>query len=207
MDGTLADTVDDLEAALNYVLRTEGYPERTREETLRFVGNGFAGLLSQGLPEGAKDRTAELYPVFKGYYKEHSADRTKPYAGIPEVVGKLQAMGYALAVVSNKLENILLPLTDRFFRKVFRAVIGQREGMKAKPAPDSVFLALELLGIKQEDAVYVGDSEVDLQTARNAGLRCISCSWGFRTRDELISFGAERIIDSPEELIPLLLSF
>lgn len=204
MDGTLADTVDDLQAALNYALRAAGYPERTRGETLRFVGNGLVKLLYQGLPEEGKGRAEELYPLFRSYYEAHSADKTKPYEGIAGVVKALSEEGYLLAVVSNKSESILLPLVKRFFGEVFQAVIGQREGVSPKPSPDSTFLALGTLGVQKEEAVYIGDSDVDLMTAKNAGLKCISCSWGFKTREELEGFGAERIADKPLELIPLI---
>lgn len=204
MDGTLVDTIDDLTSALNFTMGYFGYPLKTKAEVIGYVGNGLTTLVNLGLPEGQKDKTELALKIFKAYYKDHLVDKTAPYAGIVALVNTLKQKNYRLAVVSNKVQNALDELIHKFFGDNFDFVIGQRADIKQKPAPDSVYLALNALKISKDEAIYIGDSDVDLMTAKNAGIDCVSCSWGFKTRVQLLSYGAKTIIDKPCELLDLL---
>lgn len=203
LDGTLLNTLDDLAASVNYALRTHGMPERTLDEVRSFVGNGVRLLMERAIPEGsANPRFEETFATFRAYYMEHSLDTTRPYDGIPEMIHTLKQRGCRLAVVSNKFYAATQELIRHFFPEITVA-IGEHEaeGIRKKPAPDTVFEALRQLGVGKEKAVYVGDSDVDLQTARNSGLPCISVLWGFRNRDFLLAHGATTFISHPEELL------
>lgn len=203
LDGTLLNTLDDLAASVNYALRTHGMPERTLDEVRSFVGNGVRLLMERAIPEGsANPRFEETFATFRAYYMEHSLDTTRPYDGIPEMIHTLKQRGCRLAVVSNKFYAATQELIRHFFPEITVA-IGEHEaeGIRKKPAPDTVFEALRQLGVGKEKAVYVGDSDVDLQTACNSGLPCISVLWGFRNRDFLLAHGATTFISHPEELL------
>ena len=203
LDGTLLNTLDDLAASVNYALRTHGMPERTLDEVRSFVGNGVRLLMERAIPEGsANPRFEETFATFRAYYMEHSLDTTRPYDGIPEMIHALKQRGCRLAVVSNKFYAATQELIRHFFPEITVA-IGEHEseGIRKKPAPDTVFEALRQLGVGKEKAVYVGDSDVDLQTAHNSGLPCISVLWGFRNRDFLLAHGATTFISHPEELL------
>lgn len=203
LDGTLLNTLDDLVASVNYALRTHGMPERTLDEVRSFVGNGVRLLMERAIPEGsANPRFEETFATFRAYYMEHSLDTTRPYDGIPEMIHALKQRGCRLAVVSNKFYAATQELIRHFFPEITVA-IGEHEaeGIRKKPAPDTVFEALRQLGVGKEKAVYVGDSDVDLQTAHNSGLPCISVLWGFRNRDFLLAHGATTFISRPEELL------
>ena len=203
LDGTLLNTLDDLAASVNYALHTHGMPERTLDEVRSFVGNGVRLLMERAIPEGsANPRFEETFATFRAYYMEHSLDTTRPYEGIPEVIHALKQRGCRLAVVSNKFYAATQELIRHFFPEITVA-IGEHEseGIRKKPAPDTVFEALRQLGVGKEKAVYVGDSDVDLQTAHNSGLPCISVLWGFRNRDFLLAHGATTFISHPEELL------
>ena len=203
LDGTLLNTLDDLAASVNYALRTHGMPERTLDEVRSFVGNGVRLLMERAIPEGsANPRFEETFATFRQYYMEHSLDQTRPYEGIPEMIHALKQRGCRLAVVSNKFFAATQELIRHFFPEIAVA-IGEHEaeGIRKKPAPDTVFEALRQLGVGKEKAVYVGDSDVDLQTARNSGLPCISVLWGFRDRDFLLAHGATTFISHPEDLL------
>ena len=203
LDGTLLNTLDDLAASVNYALRTHGMPERTLDEVRSFVGNGVRLLMERAIPEGsANPRFEETFATFRAYYMEHSLDKTRPYEGIPEMIHTLKQRGCRLAVVSNKFYAATQELIRHFFPEITVA-IGEHEaeGIRKKPAPDTVFEALRQLGVGKEKAVYVGDSDVDLQTAHNSGLPCISVLWGFRNRDFLLAHGATTFISRPEELL------
>lgn len=203
LDGTLLNTLDDLAASVNYALRTHGMPERTLDEVRSFVGNGVRLLMERAIPEGsANPRFEETFATFRAYYMEHSLDTTRPYDGIPEMIHALKQRGCRLAVVSNKFYAATQELIRHFFPEITVA-IGEHEaeGIRKKPAPDTVFEALRQLGVGKEKAVYVGDSDVDLQTARNSGLPCISVLWGFRNRDFLLAHGATTFISRPEKLL------
>ena len=203
LDGTLLDTLDDLTSAVNYALRSYGMPEHSREDVRRFVGNGVRMLMIRAIPDGERNpQFEEVFSTFRQYYLEHSLDRTRPYDGIPEMLARLKQRGCRLAVVSNKFDAATKELCRHFFADTIEVAVGEHEaeGIRKKPAPDTVNEALSQLGVDRLDAVYVGDSDVDLQTARNAGLPCISVLWGFRDKDFLLANGATTFIISPKEL-------
>ena len=204
LDCTLLDTIGDLAASVNYALRTHGMPEHSLDDVRRFVGNGVRKLMERAVPDGADNpRFDAAFATFRQHYMAHSLDTTRPYEGIPETLAALKARGCHLAVVSNKMMAATQELCHYFFPDTIEVAIGEDEaaGIRRKPAPDTVFAALKALGVGKEDAAYVGDSDVDIQTARNAGLPCISVLWGFRDRDFLISHGAQTFIIHPAELL------
>lgn len=200
LDGTLLDTLEDLTTAVNYALKAFEMPARTIDEVRQFVGNGVRKLMIRSVPQGENNPDFEaVFAMFKAYYEEHCNDKTRAYEGIPELLQELKQQGYVLAIVSNKIDSAVKDLNSKYFPQVDVAV-GDQEGLKHKPAPDSVFMALEQLGKTKENAIYIGDSEVDLQTAKNAGLPCISVLWGFRNKTFLQEQGAEVFVDKPEEV-------
>ena len=204
LDGTLLDTLADLAASVNYALRTHRMPEHTINDVRRFVGNGVRKLMERAVPDGASNPDFEAaFATFRQHYMAHSLDTTRPYDGIPETLEALKAKGCHLAVVSNKMMAATQDLCRHFFPDTIEVAIGENEadGIRKKPAPDTVIAALRQLGVGQEGAVYVGDSDVDLETARNSGLPCISVLWGFRDRDFLLQHGAETFISAPSELL------
>ena len=204
LDGTLLDTLADLAASCNYALRTHGMPEHSIDDVRRFVGNGVRKLMERAIPDGEANPDFEAtFATFREYYMHHSLDTTKPYPGIMDTLVELKARGCRLAVVSNKMMAATVELCKHFFPDTIEVAIGENEagGIKKKPAPDTVLAALKQLGVSGEDAVYVGDSDVDLATARNSGLPCISVLWGFRDRDFLLDHGATTFITSPKELL------
>ena len=204
LDGTLLDTLGDLAAAVNYALRTHGMPEHSIDDVRRFVGNGVRKLMERAIPDGAANpQFDETFATFRQYYMTHSLDTTRPYEGIPETLAVLKERGCRLAVVSNKMMAATQELCQHFFPDTIEVAIGENEaeGIRKKPAPDTVFAALRQLGVGEEGAVYVGDSDVDLETARQSGLPCISVLWGFRDRDFLIKHGAKTFISAPQELL------
>jgi len=204
LDGTLLDTLGDLAAATNYALRTHGLPEHSVDDVRRFVGNGVRKLMERAIPDGADNpRFDETFATFRQYYMAHSLDTTRPYQGIPETLEALKARGCRLAVVSNKMLAATQSLCRHFFPDTIEVAIGEDEaaGIRKKPAPDTVMAALKALGVGKDQAVYVGDSDVDILTAHYSGLPCISVLWGFRSRDFLLQNGAETFISAPEELL------
>lgn len=204
LDGTLLDTLGDLAASTNYALRTHGMPEHSLDDVRRFVGNGVRVLMERAVPQGAENPQFEAaFQTFRTHYMQHSLDTTKPYDGIRETLEALKAEGCRLAVVSNKMMAATQELCRHFFRDTIEVAIGEHEaqGIRKKPAPDTVNEAFRQLGVGKERAVYVGDSDVDILTARNSGLPCISVLWGFRDRDFLIQHGAETFISAPSELL------
>ena len=204
LDGTLLDSLGDLAASVNYALRMHRMPEHSIDDVRRFVGNGVRKLMERAIPECAENSDFEVtFATFRQHYMAHSLDTTKPYEGIPETLEALKAKGCHLAVVSNKMMAATQDLCRHFFPDTIEVAIGENEaaGIRKKPAPDTVFEALRQLGVGQEGAVYVGDSDVDILTARNSGLPCISVLWGFRDRDFLIQHGAETFISAPSELL------
>ena len=204
LDGTLLDTLGDLAASVNYALRMHRMPEHSIDDVRCFVGNGVRKLMERAIPEGAENSDFEVtFATFRQHYMAHSLDTTKPYEGIPETLEALKAKGCHLAVVSNKMMAATQDLCRHFFPDTIEVAIGENEaaGIRKKPAPDTVFEALRQLGVGQEGAVYVGDSDVDIETARNSGLPCISVLWGFRDRDFLLQHGAKTFISAPLELL------
>lgn len=204
LDGTLLDTLTDLAASTNYALRTHGMPEHTIDEVRRFVGNGVRILMERAVPDGTDNPLFdEAFATFRQHYMEHSLDTTRPYEGVPEMLAALKAKGCHLAVVSNKMMAATQELCRHFFPETIEVAIGENEaeGIRKKPAPDTVIAALRQLGVGEEGAVYVGDSDVDIATARNSNLPCISVLWGFRDRDFLLQHGASTLISAPKELL------
>ena len=204
LDGTLLDTLGDLAAAVNYALREHGMPEHSIDDVRRFVGNGVRKLMERAIPDGTANPEFEAtFATFRQYYMAHSLDTTRPYDGIPETLAALKARGCRLAVVSNKMMAATQELCHYFFPDTIEVAIGENEaeGIRKKPAPDTVFAALRQLGVGKDDAVYVGDSDVDLETARQSGLPCITVLWGFRDRDFLIKHGAKTFVSAPLELL------
>jgi phosphoglycolate phosphatase len=204
LDGTLLDTLGDLAASTNYALRTHGMPEHSLDDVRRFVGNGVRVLMERAVPQGVENPQFEAaFQTFREHYMQHSLDTTKPYDGILETLETLKAEDCRLAVVSNKMMAATQELCRHFFRDTIEVAIGEHEaqGIRKKPAPDTVNEAFRQLGVGKERAVYVGDSDVDILTARNSGLPCISVLWGFRDRDFLIQHGAETFISAPSELL------
>lgn len=202
LDGTLLNTLNDLAASTNYALRQSGMPEHSVNDVRLFVGNGVKKLMERAIPGGLDNpKFDETYATFRKHYLEHSLDTTKPYDGIPEVLAELKRRGKRLAIVSNKFYAATQELAHHFFPDTIEVAIGEREDIRKKPAPDTVLEAMRQLGVGKEGSVYVGDSDVDIDTARNCGLPCISVLWGFRDRQFLIDHGATHLIDSPEELL------
>lgn len=201
MDGTILDTLEDLKNSLNYALVQNGMPARTLDEVRRFVGNGIGKLIERGVPEGCSEvQRLKVQEEFFPHYAAHCNDNTRPYRGVTEVIAALRSAGYLTAVVSNKADFAVQDLCKIWFDGLFDAAVGEREGLRRKPAPDSVFEVCRLLKVSVEEAVYIGDSEVDLQTARNAGMDVISVDWGFRDAEYLKSIGADKIVSTTEEL-------
>ena len=202
LDGTLLDTLHDLAASVNSALRQYGMPEHSIDDVRRFVGNGVRLLMERAVPRGAQHpQFEEVFATFRSHYMEHSLDTTRPYDGIVETIHTLKQRGCRLAVVSNKMMAATQELVAHFFPEI-EVAIGEHEaaGIRKKPAPDTVFEALRQLG-NVTSAVYVGDSDVDLATARNSGLPCISVLWGFRTKQFLLEHGATTFIEHPNELL------
>ena len=204
LDGTLLDTLGDLATATNYALRQHGMPEHSVDDVRRFVGNGVAKLIERAVPGGtANPQYESVLSVFRQYYLQHSLDTTRPYDGIVDMLTELHRRGKRTAVVSNKFMAATQELCRHFFGDTIEVAIGEHEaqGIRKKPAPDTVEEAFRQLGVGKENAVYVGDSDVDIATARNSGLPCVSVLWGFRDREFLTAHGATTFVSSPHELL------
>lgn len=203
MDGTLLDTLDDLRDGVNLVLERRGYPQRTTEEIRAFVGNGARQLIRLALPAGAEETEVDsVLEEYRAWYKVNYCIKTRPYDGVEEILTSLRARGVKVAVVTNKPDATARQLAEKFFPDL--PAIGQRDDVPKKPAPDMVWSAMQMLGVNGQEAVYIGDSEVDVETARNAGLPLIAVSWGFRTKEQLRSAGAAEIVHTAEELLAAL---
>ncbi len=204
LDGTLLDTLGDLAASVNYALRSYGLPEHSRDEVRMMVGNGVRLLMERAVPGGAAHPLFdEVFAAFRQHYMEHSLDTTRPYEGIVDVLHELRRRGCRTAVVSNKFDAATKSLCRHFFADSVEVAIGEHEaaGIRKKPAPDTVNEALRQLGVSREEAVYVGDSDVDVATAKNSGIPCISVLWGFRDKDFLLAHGATTFVRHPAELL------
>ena len=203
LDGTLLDTLDDLAASTNAALEKKGLPVRTMQEVRSFVGNGIGNLIARALPDGGAEHPQyqEVLDAFVAHYAEHSRDNTKPYDGITDMLDALDQKGIKLAIVSNKVDFAVKELSALYFGQRMMASIGDHPSRARKPAPDSVFAALKTMGISAEEAVYVGDSDVDVFTAHNAGMPCCAVTWGFRSEESLIAAGADYVAHTPQELL------
>lgn len=202
LDGTLLSTLGDLAASCNYALRANGMPERTLDEVRRFVGNGVKKLMERAIPDGLDNPKFEkTYADFRQHYMQHNLDTTKPYDGIMELLAELDRQGKKMAVVSNKFYAATQELCRHFFGSLVPVAIGEREDIRKKPAPDTVFEAMRQLGVTADGTVYIGDSDVDIETAKNSGMPCISVLWGFRDREFLLEHGATTLVEKPEDIL------
>jgi phosphoglycolate phosphatase len=214
LDGTLLNTIDDLGYACNYALQQTGYPTHPIAEYPRMVGNGINNLIRRALPE--TERTEEnilrVRAHFVPYYDAHNCDYTRPYDGIPELLQTLKAHGHQLAVASNKYQAATEKIVHHFFPDIFDVVLGEREGIERKPNPQIVYDITSQLSIRRQQIgrtlhpqlLYIGDSLVDRETARNANVPFVACSWGFVPKEQLVAAGTERIVDKPEEIITII---
>ena len=205
LDGTLLNTIDDLGYACNYALEHTGFPTHQIENYPRMVGNGINNLIRRALPESKRteENIWRVREYFVPYYNEHNCDYTRPYKGIPEVLKMLKAQGHLLAVASNKYQEATEKIVFHFFPGVFDAILGEREGIPRKPDPQIVKdIMAQLNDQKANDpmVLYIGDSLVDRDTAENAHVPFVACSWGFVSRDALIKAGVARIVDVPAEI-------
>lgn len=202
LDGTLLDTLGDLAASTNFALEQTGMPQRTIDEVRQFVGNGVRNLMRRAVPQGEDNPLfMKAFIIFQQHYLQHGLDTTKPYPGIMQLLDTLKANGKKVAVVSNKFQTATAQLCSHFFGPLVDVAIGERPDVRRKPAPDTVLTALAELNAETGGAVYIGDSDVDIETARNCGLPCVSVLWGFRDREFLIQNGADTLIDSPADLL------
>ena len=207
LDGTLLDTLEDLAGAANATLKAHGMPAHTVREIRSFLGNGMANLIERSAPAGTdKEELAALLADFKAYYGAHCTERTRPYAGIPELLAALRKAGIKTAMISNKGDFAVQSLAKDYFDGLLDLAVGERAGIPRKPAPDMVRSALAALHADPAAAIYVGDSEVDILTAKNAGLACISVTWGFRDAKDLRAHGATTPVNTVRELQNLLLT-
>ena len=205
LDGTLLNTLEDLTSAVNYAMRSFSLKEHTQEEVRSYIGNGIVELIRRAI--GAADAPFDgVLQAFRTYYKEHGADATKPYEGVLEMLQALQSQGKGCAVLSNKAHDATMRLCKHYFGNLIAFAYGEREseGIRKKPAPDAVYAVMQQLGATPENTVYIGDSEVDIQTANNASIPCISVTWGFKDKEFLRQNGATVLADTPQELLRLL---
>ena len=205
MDGTVLNTLDDLTVSMNYVLEKFNMQGHTLDEYKAFFGNGIEYAMRKSVPEGTDDETiSRMLPVFKEHYDKHCLDKTRPYDGILELMHSLKTKGYKMAIVSNKIDSAVKELQKKFFADLVDVAIGEKPGIKRKPAPDTVNEALRLLNSSPDEAIYIGDSEVDFATAKNSGLPCISVLWGFRDKEYLETIGAGTFAEKPEDILKIL---
>ncbi len=204
LDGTLLNTLEDLTDSTNFALSQSGYPICNIEEIRNFVGNGVVKLFERAVPNGGNvDRCVE---IFKKHYEKNMYNKTKPYDGILDMLKILHAHRLKIAVVSNKFNLAVKELCRHYFKDLIDFASGEDEinGIFKKPAPDTVFAVLKKFDLPPQEAIYVGDSEVDIQTAKNANMDCISVTWGFKTREFLITNGAKNILENPNEILKYL---
>lgn len=203
LDGTLLNTLEDLKNATNFALSEFGYPKRSLEEVRCFVGNGVRKLIERAVPENCEN-VDECLCIFKKNYSENMCNRTVPYNGIVKILKDLKSNGVKIGVVSNKFDSAVKELCKKYFGNLIDIAIGQADDVPKKPAPDGVFKAMKELGADKSSTAYVGDSEVDVQTAKNSGLPCIGVTWGFRDKEVLK--GADFIVDNPCDIIDVIRS-
>ena len=206
MDGTVLDTLDDLCDSINHSLAEFSLPQVSREHVRQCLGNGAAFLVSHSIPAGSSpELEADVLAFYKPWYDAHCLIKTAPYEGILPMMQSLKEQGLRLAIISNKPDRAVQELSDAFFPGLLELSVGESPSVRRKPAPDTVLTAASQIGLSVDQCVYVGDSEVDLQTARNAGMDCVSVTWGFRDEAQLIEAGASVLVRTPEELKSLLL--
>ena len=207
MDGTLLDTLDDLCAAINHTLAALGFPERTRDEIRSYIGNGQRMLVKCCLPKSAQDDTTvqRAIDIYAPYYSAHASERTVIYSGIFEALEKIREASIKIAVLSNKPHAPTVELVYKFFPDMIDSVFGQRDNIPHKPNPEGLLMILDDFAISKEECIYIGDSDVDMLTAKNAGVAAIGVTWGYCTREEIESAGGRVIIDETSQLTPLVL--
>lgn len=204
MDGTVVDSLEDICGAVNHAMRHYHLPEYEPAQIAAYLGNGARYLLKCALPADATEAFLdEVLAYYKPYYAAHTGDKTRPYAGILPMMERMKTAGLRLAIISNKPDAAVQPLVRTYFADLVQLAVGEREGVRRKPSPDMIDAAAEQLGVAKDRCLYVGDSEVDVETAKNAGIDCAAVTWGFRSREQLVNAGAGVIVDSPEELLAL----
>ncbi|HPJ75405.1 MAG TPA: HAD-IA family hydrolase [Clostridia bacterium] len=205
LDGTLLNTLEDLTDSMNYALSSFGYEEISIQQARSYVGNGAERYLELSLINGRENPDFQkCLDTFKTHYQANMENKTKPYDGILDLLNKVKVKGYQTAIVSNKFDDAVKQISPKYFNSYIDVAIGESEKIKKKPAPDSVYLALEKLGCDKSQALYIGDSDVDAKTASNSGLKFIGVSWGFRDKSILYELGAQTVIDHPSQLIKIL---
>lgn len=205
LDGTILDTLCDLRDSVNFALTINGLPCRSTEEIRAFVGNGIRLLVERAVPENTDKETVDkCFIDFKEHYKINSANSTKPYDGIIDVLHQLKGKGVRLCVVSNKADFAVQSLVEKYFAGIFDFAVGEKDRVRRKPYPDSVFAAMEYLGADKTKTVFVGDSEVDVETAVNSSIPCVSVTWGFRDKEVLEKLNPEYIIDEPKQIVNII---
>ena len=207
MDGTLLNSIDDLTDSINHILDKHKLPTRSTNEVMHMVGSGAAKLVERAIPLGRDNpKFQTILDDYKAYYFDHCNIKTGPYNNIIELLKELKTRGYKMAIVSNKSMKAIQELKNQYFNDYIDVAVGVTEDVKRKPAPDECFVAIEEMGVNKEDCIYVGDSDVDHQTAVNTGLPCISCLWGFRTKEELLAAGAENnyFVEDPLEILDIV---
>ena len=204
LDGTLLNTLEDIAASVNHTMEKYGFPRKTLDEVRMGVGNGGRKLMERCLPMGAEQPGfEEILTYYSGYYQAHCAIETKPYDGIMPMLETLKNQGVKMAIVSNKGDGAVKALAEEHFRGLIDQAVGEREGIRRKPCPDTVLEAMRLLGCGPEETLYVGDSDVDYHTAANAGIHVALVTWGFRNRGELEALQPEHLIDRAQQLCGL----
>lgn len=202
LDGTILNTLEDLCDSVNFGLRSEGLKERSIGEVRSFVGNGIRNLVERSVPEGtSKETTDRVFESFKAHYAEHSADKTRPYHGVCGMMQRVRESGVKLVILSNKADGAVKKLCEKYFTGLYDEALGERTGIPRKPDPSSVYEIMARYGMSQTETVYIGDSEVDVKTARNAKIDGLFVTWGFRSPEVLKENGAERIFDLPGEVV------
>ncbi len=205
LDGTLLYTLEDLKNSVNFALVKSGFKERSLDEVREFVGNGIENLMRKSVPENTSENDFQTcFEDFKKHYKLHSEDNTKEYNGITEMLKTLKQNNVLLAVVSNKADFAVKTLCDKYFGGLLNVAVGEREGIKRKPSPDSVNEVIKYLNVDKKNCFYVGDSDVDVKTARNAELKCIACTWGFRSVSVLEKENPEYIINNVKDILKIV---
>lgn len=206
LDGTLLNSLEDLKDSTNYALNEFGFAQKSSEEIKNSLGKGVGHLIAASLPQGEKNPLFnDVLKTFKAHYLKNSANKTTPYPHIINTLQTLKANGVKMAVVSNKFDGAVKEISRKYFGDIFDLQIGETETMKRKPAPDMPLYAMEKLNAKKEETLFIGDSEVDLKTAQNTGIKCLSALWGFKTKEELLKNGAQNFAERTEDLPRLLL--
>ena len=201
LDGTVIDSLQDIVDAVNHTMRRFGLPEADPAALKPHLGWGVSTLMKRWLPGLTDARREEVLAAYRPYYAAHAADKSRPFPGIPEALARLKADGLALAILSNKPDAAVQPLARAYFADTVQLAVGEVAGVRRKPDPDMLERAAERLGVELRRCLYVGDSEVDIDTARNAGIDCLCVTWGFRTREQLLAAGATRVVDTPEQMV------